>query len=289
MTTTELATEYTAKVATERSPLAASQAKYLLKDLPSELTPRSLDAWRTSLRLGKLSPLSINRKLTEARSFLLWAAKTDRISLEASKIRDVLTFYRTDTKKVEIPGQDAIAALVKLALDKPGVYGQSYCLTTCLGLFVGLRPGEIEAAMTADLPAGKSYIHVKRTKTGAERHAYYSHSSVLSLVMPELRKRDGPLVRSGAGNWFAAAAAQAGWPSTKRNMMRKVCASYLACSGKFSEYELMQQLGHTSAVSLKHYRDPSVLESINPGTTVEAWMGLNDLVQPLIARILEGQ
>ena len=288
-TLTEHVTAYVAKVESERSRLASQQARYFLADLPASLDARTLDTWRTSLKAGKLSPLSINRKLTEARSFLLWLSRTDRLAMEASKIRDVLTFYRADSKKVDIPGQDAIAALIRLALDKPGTFGQSYCLSVSLGLFAGLRPGEIEAVTAADLPEGKAYIQVRKTKTGRDRHAYYKHSAVLSIVLPELRKRaEGNLVKSGGGNWFAAAAAQAGWSNVKRNMMRKICATYMACSGRFSEYELTSQLGHTSAVSIKHYRDPSVLDTINPGTTIEDWMGVADLVQPLVARILGG-
>lgn len=278
---------YLAKIEAESSHRAAVQAKYFLKDIPDNLTAQALDEYRTQVRASGLAATSVNRKLSAVRSYLLWLQRTERIDLGRSAIKDNLGHYRTERKKIGLPEPKSVHRLVELALDRPGKYGVAYCRFIALGLFAGLRPGEIEALTGDDLPRGKQYIHVKRTKTGVERHAYYSQSAVLSRCLPDMRGMDN-IVQSGARDWFAAAAVEAGMGKQSRNVLRKLHCSYMACSGQYSEYWLMQHLGHTTATSIKHYRDPEVLEWIKPGTTIEVWMGLGDLTDALVERIGAG-
>ena len=267
--------EYLDKVNTERGRLAASQARYFLKGLPSDLSPRSLDAWRTELKAGSLAPSSINRKLSECRSFLLWAARTERLDVDKAAVRDNLAFYRVATNKVSLPSQPQIKCLLRSLIDYNGRYNRDYAIWAALCLFTGMRPGEAEMVSVDDFPQHKDYARVC-FKTGATRHVYYKQSTTLSRIMPELRKSKGKLTRSGAREWFKLAAGTCEWPNTDRNTLRKLFASYMACSGRYSEYELMQQLGHTSTVSIRNYRDPDVLDSIRPGACVEAWMDVVD-------------
>lgn len=279
--------EYITRVEAERGHTAAGQVRYLLKTLPAEPTPRNLDDWRTSLTSTDKSPATVNRKMAEARSYLQWATNTERLALDVDKALKVLKGCRNERKLVVLPSQDAISALLQRAIAKRSGLGSSYCLALSLGLFAGLRPGEIEALEAAHLPIGKGYAHILHTKTGAERHVYWAHSAVLSAVMPNLRANvQGKLCASAAETWFGPNALACGWPGTSRNLMRKTCASYLACSGRFSEYELLQALGHTSVVSIQHYRSPDVLGVIRQGETIEAWMGVEHLIAPLIERIL---
>lgn len=284
-----IVTEYIDKVSTERSGRAASQARYFLADLPDNLTPRALDAWRTSLFGGPLAPLSLNRKFAEVRSFLRWAADTERIEGDADKLVKVLKPARADTGKVNLPTQAQVGELLTLAVEYPGKRGVAACRMVCLCLYAGLRPGEAEKLTADDLPIAGRYMHIKRTKTGADRHAYYNQSTVLSTVLPILRNNvDGRLVPRATASWFSAAATQAGWSCARRNVLRKLCASYLACSGKFSEFALMQQFGHSTVVSVQHYRDPTIFEVIRAGTTIEQWMGTEQWDGKLIERCLEG-
>jgi len=277
---------YLDKVSAERGRRAAVQTRYFLKELPSDLSPKSLDALRTSLKASPLSPSSVNRKLNAIRAYLIWLSSTERANLSKRAIRDNLGFYRERRKKVTLPPRHAVKKLLRLAIRRPGRHGMAYCSFMALGLFAGLRPGEIEAANTTDIPEGKQYIHVKHTKTDIERHAYFRHSTVLAIALPRLTEFDGPIVSSGAKDWFPLAAAEAGMGRVGRNVLRKLHASYMAASGKFSEYDLMQHLGHTSATSIKFYRDPEVMDSIQPGDSIEEWMGVSDLNDALIDRIL---
>jgi integrase len=279
---------YLAKIETERGRTAAVQAKYFLKDLPEDLSARGLDAWRTELKGNSaMAASSINRKLTAVRGFLQWLASTERAELSKSAIRDNLGFFGEQKRKVTLPDQASVHRLVELAIARPGRHGVAYCRFVALGLFAGLRPGEIEALTAADLPAGRDYLHVKRTKTGVERHAYFKHSAVLMNCVPDLRGVGGSIVTSGARDWFTSAAEHAGMGKVSRNVLRKLCASHLACSGQFSEYMLMQTLGHNTATSIAHYRDPEILSTIRQGDTIEQWMGLEDLNEALSQRILE--
>lgn len=284
-------TAYLAKIETERGRTAAVQAKYFLKDLPEDLSARGLDAWRTELKGNSaMAASSINRKLTAVRGFLHWLATTERAELSKSAIRDNLGFFGEQKRKVTLPDQASVHRLVELAIARPGRHGVAYCRFVALGLYAGLRPGEIEALTFADAPDGRQFLHVLRSKTGVERHSYYKQSTVLKLCMPKLCKenpQEWPVTTSGARDWFTSAAEHAGMGQVSRNVLRKLHASYMACSGKFSEYELMQHLGHNTATSIAHYRDPEILSTIRPGDTIEEWMGTEDLNEALSQRILE--
>ena len=282
-------TEYLDKVATESGPIALRQYRYFLGALPDDVSPKGLDKWRTGLCASDLEPSSINRKLTAVRRFLYWLSRTEQIPTSATAIRDNLANFRAHKKRTDLPGQDAIRALLEAALQRPGKKGIAYTRFVCIGLFAGLRPGEITSLTARSLPEYKSYIQVTKTKTGIDRHVYYRHSQVLNAVLPKLRTWAGTLVDSGAIGWFTLAARDAGWgEASKRNTLRKLCVSYCACSRAFTEYELALQFGHSAQVSMDHYRDKSILDTINPGSTIEHWMGLPDgMAERLAEKCLE--
>lgn len=277
-------TEYLERVKVERGATAAKQSRYMLRMLPATITPRALDNWRTGLRAGALAPSSINRILSETKTFLLWLIRTERISADANKLKDVLCHYRVEHPKPVLPGPERVRTLLERALGVNGSRGRNLVLAINLGLFAGLRPGEIDALQGPDIQS-QPYLHIRHTKTGTARHAWYRHSQVLCRVLPEL-KTVGKLVR-GWDARFCKLARAVGWEPAERNVLRKLAASYMACSGVFSEYELMQTIGHTTTVSIQHYRDPAVFSVIQPGGCIEQWMGVGDLSSKM-AKVIIG-
>jgi integrase len=269
--------EYATKIESERGKLAAQQARYMLTRLNlTGVTGRELDAARTALR-AQVSANSANRIITEARSFLHWARKTERLSIERNAIDDCLGFYPAEKIKVELPTQEQLRKLIELVLSAKR-YRTDNARFVSLCLFAGLRPGEAETLEPRHIVP--KFIHVKHPKTGVERHAYYTHSAVLKPL--GLRLAALPQLLASHGRHFLPVAfRQAGWASDTRNTLRKLCVSYYACSGRFSEYEMAQQFGHSSVVSMQYYRDRSILDVIRPGDCIEEWMGIEDMAADL--------
>ena len=277
--------EYATKVEAERGKLASQQARYMLARLNlAGVTGRELDAARTALR-AQVSANSANRIITEARSFLHWARKTERLSIERNAIDDCLGFYPAEKLKVELPTQKQLRKLIELVLSAKR-YRTDNARIVSLCLFAGLRPGEAETLEPRHIVP--KFIHVKHPKTGVERHAYYTHSAVLKPL--GLRLAALPqLLASNGRHFLPVAFRQAGWASDTRNTLRKLCVSYCACSGRFSEYEMAQQFGHSSVVSMQYYRDRGILDVIKPGDCIEEWMGIADLAPELRKAVIGTQ
>lgn len=271
--------EYAAKVESERGKRAASQARYMLRRMGlSETTGRHMDEARTRLK-GEVSANAANRIMAETRSFLGWLRKTGRVYIARDDIHDCLEPFKVERVMVDLPNQAAIRAACLETMNS-GRYTRDNVRLLTLCLFAGLRPGEAEGVDHGNVQP--RYIHLRRTKTGVERHAYYDHSRVLSAWLHR-RVQNEPVMATKARNSLLAALGRAGWTQDTRNTLRKLCVSYCACSGRFSEYQMVQQFGHTQVVSMAHYRDRQVLEAIKPGECIEEWMGIADLIPQLIA------
>lgn len=269
--------DYIAKVAQERGDRAATQARYMLAKLGLHgTTGRDLDNARTRLR-GELSASSVNRIMAEARGFLQWARKTERLMVDKHSITDCLEWYPVEHRKLTLPSQEQIRTLLQTVLGYKR-HRKAHVRLVTLCLFAGLRPGEAETLEHGDVT--RNYLHLKRTKTQRERHAYFTHSRVLPYWLVR-RDEAQPLMPTKARGWLLDALERCGWGSDGRNVLRKLCVTYCACSGTFSEYQMTQQFGHSRIVSMEHYRDRQVLDCIKPGDCIEDWMGVADLVPAL--------
>jgi len=272
---------YIAKTLSERGVRAATQTRYMLSRWDQSVEPAAVDEWRTKLRTAA-SPATVNRIMTCVRSLLSWASRTRRIVLDEAVLK-ILTPFRVERHMIELPTQASISNLLRALTDDNKRFASEHRLFVACCLFAGLRPGEVCNLQRSDVHDG--YLRVRPGKTGVERHAYYRHSSTLCKLfgsMDKARNPEAALVRKHYVPRFVRTKVDAGWPADDgANVLRKLCASYMACSGRFSEYELMQQLGHTSAVSIRHYRDPRVLSCIHSGDTIEQWMGVGAMAAVL--------
>lgn len=280
-----LQSEYVAKVLAERGQLASTQANYMLTRMNlAGITGRDLDAARTALRL-QVSAESCNRIMNEVRSFLQWARKTERIVISKDTIADCLPPFPEEKRKLELPDQSQIRRMLELVLAHKR-NRTAHIRQVCMSLFAGLRPGEVETLQPSNITS--KYMHITDTKTGVERHAYFTHSAVLKPTM--LRIAADPETLASKGRHFLPVAFErAGWTDCTRNTLRKLCESYCACSGQFTEYDMIQQFGHSQLVSLQHYRDRRILDVIKPGDCIEEWMGIADLVPELKKAVIGTQ
>ena len=244
-------------------------------------TPGDLWALRGALIQREIDRSTLNNYLARARAAFEWWRRAQLVPLLTSDmIRDAFRGLPLDRDEIHPLLPAEIRDLLRAAVKAPDARASAHL---ALILLTGMRRGEVDATAWEDVRLTGPHPSIQLgtwTKTRRARTIDLSVSPAAVSILKALPKRgayilseDEPLSRSTARDWCAALQVLPR-PWTFR-LLRQTAGSYMANAaglwGGASAYRTAKQLGHSVAVSERHYL--GVLRGIPPAAnTVEAAM-----------------
>lgn len=257
-----------------------------------------------------LSTVSINRILDGVRSALRWMVKRRYLFIGRDEIGEALAHYpitRASEPRI-LSTVDLLRLLKKLRehdlarfkssrTDK-NAYHQRRQSTTArprfrplapfvvVSLLTGARPGEVEIMTGSDVRLEYQTIALRDSKRGRMRVLPLHDSPILNELVSELVKRAGnnPIIGRVKLKHIVELGSKAGIANLTRQVLRRTCVAHVASGSTDSEYLLTSRFGHSTDVSVAHYRQ--ALHGVRErGKTVEAWLGIESELRSVLTEL----
>ena len=151
-----------------------------------------------------------------------------------------------------------------------------------LGLLTGARPGEI-LRMKPEHHQPTRGLLVYATKTGRERVIPLGDNPELAMLLSGARATPTYCAGFSTFHWDTLCKAALG-RTINRKLLRSTHSSYVASSGKVSEFAYTSRLGHSLDVANSYYR--SMISGV-AGDTVCEWLGSPNEIRYLVKRICQ--
>ncbi|MBP9892422.1 MAG: hypothetical protein KBG84_11010, partial [Planctomycetes bacterium] len=246
-----------------------------------------------------LSNVSINRILDGVRSALRWMVKRRYLFIGRDEIGEALSHYPvTRASEPRILNSVELLRLLKklrehdLARFKSSrndknAYHQKRQSKSArprfrplapfvvVSLLTGARPGEVENLTGSDVRLEYQTIALRDTKRGRMRVLPLHDSPILNELVSGLVQRAGnnPIIGRVKLKHIVELGSKAGIADLSRQVLRRTCVAHVASGSTDSEYLLTSRFGHSTDVSVAHYRQ--ALHGVRErGNTVEAWLGI---------------
>lgn len=241
------------------------------------LSAGNLAGFREHLVSEGYAPSSINRAIGAVRGYLKHLRLRGDLLIDSELVSLALPPAKQARMVPVVLTREEIGKLCNAATNK-GV-----ATFLALGLLTGMRPGEILRCKPSDYHPSRGLL-VYATKTGRERCIPLSDNPDLAMLLSSGGQGDDPYCGfSFSTRHFEAMCKAAIGRVLNRKVLRSTHSSYLASSGKVSEFSYCSRLGHGLEVANEHYR--SMIQGVT-GDTVAQWLGCEPEIQALVRRIM---
>ena len=275
----DLAEAYLATIANAPS---ASSARLWVADLvqflgTSPITAEVLSSWRAALIKRRYAPASINKAISTVRAFLKYLRVRQILTVDSELVSIALEPLPVPHMVPPCLTVDEIKTLCLKA------EGDRHTLTyLALGLLTGMRPSEIARCKPADHVPARGLL-VFASKTGRQRVVPLHDNPLLAMLLSGAGHGDDPYTfGTTIYSWNKMVNAALG-RTLDRKVMRSTHATYLASSGKVSEFDYCSRMGHTVEVANNYYR--SMVQGVS-GSTVSEWLGAQDELAALVRKVV---
>lgn len=254
---------------------------------PDGLTAPALQGFREYLGDEGYKPSSINRAIGAVRGYLKHLRIRGAMPIDSELVSLALPPAKLHTMMPVVLTRDEIQRLCEYA----GLFGNAptglmnvpVATFLALGLLTGMRPGEIlRCSPTHHQPARGLMVYA--TKTGRERCIPLSDNTELAMLLSGAGSGMTPYCAGFSTRGFDDLCRAALGRTINRKVLRSTHSSYVASSGKVSEFMYCARLGHTLEVANAHYRSP--IQGVT-GDTVAEWFGCADAIRSLVQRICQ--
>ena len=245
------------------------------------LSAPNLAGFRTHLVTEGYKPSSVNRAIGAVRGYLKYLRLRGDLTIDSELVSLALPPAKQARMVPVVLTKEEIGKLCDT--DTPGPANWKAVKTfLALGLLTGMRPGEILRCKPSHHQPARGLL-VYATKTGNQRCIPTSDNPELAMLLSGAGHGDEPYcVGFSTRHWDALCKAALG-RTLNRKVLRSTHSSYLASSGKVSEFEYCSRLGHGLEVANEHYR--SMIQGVT-GDTVAQWLGAASELQALVRRIV---
>lgn len=245
---------------------------------PDGLTAPALQGFREYLGDEGYKPSSINRAIGAVRGYLKHLRIRGAMPIDSELVSLALPPAKLHTMMPVVLAREEIVKLVSdTNTPKP------VATFLALGLLTGMRPGEIlRCSPTHHQPARGLMVYA--TKTGRERCIPLSDNPELAMLLSGAGSGMTPYCAGFSTRGFDDLCRAALGRTINRKVLRSTHSSYVASSGKVSEFMYCARLGHTLEVANAHYRSP--IQGVT-GDTVAEWFGCADAIRSLVQRICQ--
>lgn len=271
-----------------------------------------LDPDKKEYREGSklLSNVSINRILDGVRSALRWMVKRRYLFIGRDEIGEALSHYpvtrateprilnKTELIRLLAKLREHDNARFKSSRKDKNAYHQKRKSRTArprfrplapfvvVSLLTGARPGEVELMTGSDVRLEYQTIALRDTKRGRMRVLPLHDSPILNELVSELVQRAGnnPIIGRVKLKHIVELGSKAGIANLTRQVLRRTCVAHVASGSTDSEYLLTSRFGHSTDVSVAHYRQ--ALHGVRErGKTVEAWLGIESELRSVLTEL----
>ena len=247
------------------------------------LSAEALYNWRQSLVTVGYKPSSINRAIATVRGFLKYLRIKGLHNIDSELLGDALAPARVSTMLPTVLTRDEIKNLCitagcasRMALE----YNRPVATFLVLGLLTGMRPGEILRCRPEHHKPERGLL-IYSTKLGKERCVPLADNPELAMLLSGAPAAPTYCAGFSTFHWDALTKAALG-RTINRKLLRSTHSSYLASSGKISEFAYCSRMGHTLEVANNYYR--SMISGVT-GDTVADWLGAKAEIVALVRRI----
>lgn len=240
------------------------------------LSPANLATFRTHLVTEGYKPSSVNRAIGAVRGYLKYLRLRGDLTIDSELVSLALPPAKPARMMPVVLSREEIGKLCNAAQkDAVGTF-------LVLGLLTGCRPGELLRMRPSHHQPSRGLL-VYSTKLGRERCIPLHDNPDLAKLLSSAGHEDySYCVGFSTRHWDALCKAALG-RTLNRKVLRSTHSSYLASSGKVSEFEYCSRLGHGLDVANEHYR--SMIQGVT-GDTVASWLGAAPEIAALIGRIV---
>lgn len=243
---------------------------------PDGLTAPALQGFREHLIEEDYKPSSINRAIGAVRGYLKHLRIRGAMPIDSELVSLALPPAKLQAMMPVVLTREEIVKMVS-DTDTP----KPILAFVALGLLTGMRPGEILRCSPEHHQPARGLM-VYATKTGRERCIPLSDNPELAALLSGAGSGMEPYCVGFSTRGFDELCLATIGRKINRKVLRSTHSSYVASSGKVSEFMYCARLGHTLEVANAHYRSP--IQGVT-GDTVAEWYGCADKIRSLIQRI----
>lgn len=259
---------------------------------PDGLTAPALQGFREHLIDEDYKPSSINRAIGAVRGYLKHLRIRGAMPIDSELVSLALPPAKLQAMMPVVLTREEIVKLVEGACANE-LFGcerhlvmaddvwRPTVMFLALGLLTGMRPGEILRCSPEHHQPARGLM-VYATKTGRERCIPLSDNPELAALLSGAGSGMEPYCVGFSTRGFDDLCRATLGRTINRKVLRSTHSSYVASSGKVSEFMYCARLGHTLEVANAHYRSP--IQGVT-GDTVAEWYGCADKIRSLVQRI----
>ena len=242
------------------------------------LSAEALYNWRQSLVTAGYKPSSINRAIATVRGFLKYLRIKGLHNIDSELLGDALAPARVSTMLPTVLTRDEIKKLCEGMA--PVQCWRPVATFLALGLLTGMRPGETLRCRPEHHKPERGLL-IYSTKLGKERCVPLGDNPELAMLLSGATASPTYCAGFSTFHWDALTKAALG-RTINRKLLRSTHSSYLASSGKISEFAYCSRMGHGLDTANVFYR--SMIQGVT-GETVAEWLGAKAEIGALVRRI----